>query len=209
MIPEFDDREISHFYFSNAKVCADSFHVLEHLTLAFRDIRLKCRRNTEDEDMQYLLTKFKYVFDHDTNLNNRARYNQRLKCYLNHRDILNRMCDFFPELKKAYELKEAYIHFNETSSSAKAREELTEMIELFSKSGIKEYEGFVSLLINWFEEIINSFTLISGKRINNSYIEARNRTIDVLLFNANGYTNFKWSRNRILYCLNKNDSFKL
>lgn len=40
-------------------------------------------------------------------------------------------------------------------------------------------------------------------------IEAKNRLIGILLFNANGYTNFKRSRNRIMYCLNKLDTFKI
>ena len=52
-------RDLAHIYFPDAKVCADSFHVIEHLTKDFQLVRLRCRRNTQDEDIQYLLSKFK------------------------------------------------------------------------------------------------------------------------------------------------------
>jgi transposase len=51
--------------------------------------------------------------------------------------------------------------------------------------------------------------MVGSKRINNSYIESRNNQIEKLFFNANGFMNFKRTRNRILYCLNKKDTYKL
>ena len=71
-----------------------------------------------------------------------------------------------------------------------------------------EYEEFHLLLVNWREEIINSFTIVEGKRINNSYMESKNRLVSRLIYNANGFKNFRRTRNRILFCLNPNDSFK-
>ena len=56
-------------------------------------------------------------------------------------------------------------------------------------------------------EIINSFTRIDGRRINNSYIESKNRQLEHLINNANGFVNFERTRNRIMYCLNKNDTY--
>lgn len=55
----------------------------------------------------------------------------------------------FPELKKAYELKESYIHFNETSSSKDEDEKLADQISVFADSGIEEYIEFYNLLVNW------------------------------------------------------------
>lgn len=65
------------------------------------------------------------------------------------------------------------------------------------------------MLTNWHEEIINSFTLTNGKRINNSYMESKNRVLSRLIFNANGFKNFERTRNRMLYYLNPNDTFRL
>ena len=97
---------------------------------------------------------------------------------------------------------------NSQSTLKTAPTKIDEAIHIFSDCGIEEYEEFHTLLINWREEIINSFTVIEGKRINNSYIESKNRIIAKLIYNANGFKNFKRTRNRILYCLNKNDTFK-
>ena len=70
-------RDIARTYFRKAIICADSFHVIEHLVNDFRAVRLRCRRNTQNEDMQYLLTKFKYIFDHDRFLDNEPKFNKR------------------------------------------------------------------------------------------------------------------------------------
>ena len=128
---------------------------------------------------------------------------------MNYRDIQSLLFDRFPDLKKAYELKENYILFNETSNTQNAGERLADLIQQFSDSGIKEYDAFYNLLINWNNEIINSFSTINNRRINNSYIESRNNQLERLMMNANGFRNFKRTRNRILYCLNKKDTFKI
>ncbi|MCR5795483.1 MAG: ISL3 family transposase [Solobacterium sp.] len=201
-------RDIARTYFRRAVICADSFHVLEHLVKAFRDVRLRCRRNTQDENIQYLLTKFKFIFDHGHELDNTAQYNKRFRRYMNYRDMTEILFERFPDLKKAYDLKESYITFNATCSKKDAPEKLAEQIAAFADSGIPEYIEFYNLLINWNTEIINSFSIVDLRRINNSYIESRNRQIEKLFLNANGFTNFKRTRNRILYCLNKKDSYK-
>ena len=202
-------KEIAEIYFRNAVICADSFHVLEHLTKDFRSVRLRCRRNTQDENIQYLLTKFKFIFNHGRDLDNKPQYNKRFNRYLNYRDMMNLLFARFPDLKKAYDLKESYIHFNETSNIKTAAEGLAEQIAAFADSGIEEYIEFYNLLVNWSQEIVNSFSIVDHKRINNSYIESRNRQIEKLFYNANGFTNFKRTRNRILYCLNRKDTYKL
>src|SRR5699024_8164332 len=104
--------------------------------------------------------------------------------YMNHWDIQSLLFERFPELKKAYELKESYIHFNETSNIQNAKEHLVELIQKFADSNIKEYDEFYNLLINWNQEIINSFSTINNRRINNSYIESRNNQLERLILNA-------------------------
>lgn len=70
-------KSISETYFPKALICADSFHVIKNLTDAFRDVRLGCRRNTEDENLKYLLSKFRFIFHHGMNLDNDAKYNKK------------------------------------------------------------------------------------------------------------------------------------
>ena len=128
---------------------------------------------------------------------------------MNYRDIMNLLFDRFPILQIAYNLKESYIIFNNTSNSENSRDELTKQLQQFANNTIPEYDEFYNLLIKWFEEIINSFIIINNRRINNSYIESRINQIERLMYNAYGFRNFKRTRNRILYCLNKEDTYKI
>ena len=41
-------RDISKLYFKHAKICAAPFHVLKNLSDFFRNLRLRCRRQTQD-----------------------------------------------------------------------------------------------------------------------------------------------------------------
>ena len=96
----------------------------------------------------------------------------------------------FPLLQQAYELKEYYINFN----SSATKDNSTDGLEA---------------AIHKFDEILNSFTIVENRRINNSYIESKNRLLAKLIDNANGFTNFTRARKRILYCFNKNDTFHI
>ena len=57
-------RDIANIFFPKAKVCAESFHVLKHLTDDFRKIRIRCQNSTENPTLKYLLVKFRRAFDH-------------------------------------------------------------------------------------------------------------------------------------------------
>ena len=140
---------------------------------------------------------------------NEKKYNKKLGRYINLRGIQEILFDAFPELKEAYDLKIGYINFNRTATLENAKEELNKQIEAFGNCNIKEYKVFYNLLKNWNKEIINSFIIVDGRRINNSHIESINRQIDRLMYNANGYINFKRARNRIMYCINKKDNYKM
>lgn len=202
-------RDIAHIYFSKAKICADSFHVLKHLTDDFRKLRMRLARTTEDPVLKYLLVKFRHVFDHNKELDNEARYNRQLGYFVNYRGIRDMLFEAFEELKVAYELKEYYIRLNANISLNEASRAIDEAIYRFEACGVAEYDEFYRLLSNWREEIINSFTRIGCRRINNSFMESKNRIVGRLIFNANGFVNFKKARNRMLYCLNENDRFTL
>ena len=206
-------RDVAQICFPDVIVCADSFHVTKHLTDDFNKIRLRCARNTENHTYEYLLRKFNFVFNHTTDLDNEPKYNKALGRYVNLRDIRDLLFAQFPELEIAYNLKELYLKFNQSGEYYKASGSLEESYDIlknrFGDSGIPEYNEFYGLLVNWKQEILNSFTTINGRRINNSYIESKNRILKKLIINANGFRNFKRTRNRILYCLNKYDKFTL
>jgi len=132
---------------------------------------------------------------------NKAKYNHRLKQYINYPALLEKILQIDPILKEAYELKEAYLLFNQTSTIDTAAEELSHIIVLYQSSSIAVFREISSTLINWFEEIVNSFTMINGKRISNGKIESTNSRIKTILKVANGYQNFSRLRNKIMYSL--------
>lgn len=202
-------RQVCKLYFPNAIICADEFHVTKNLNDYFDNVRKRCRRNCDSDLYIYLLTKFECVLSVDADLDNIGKYNRKLGRYINYRGIRELIFESFPDIRIAYELKEDYILFNRTATLNNAEIELEKLIEAFKNWSIKEYKAFSSLLINWKKEIVNSFIVIEGKRINNSFIESRNRQIGSLIYNANGLSNFKRTRNRIMYCINKNDTYSI
>ncbi|MDY2779946.1 MAG: ISL3 family transposase [Bulleidia sp.] len=202
-------RQVCKLYFPNAIICADEFHVIKNLNDYFDNVRKRCRRNCDSDLYIYLLTKFECVLSVDADLDNIGKYNRKLGRYINYRGIRELIFEAFPDIRIAYELKEDYISFNRTATLNNAEIELEKLIEAFKNCSIKEYKAFSSLLINWEKEIVNSFIVIEGKRINNSFIESRNRQIGSLIYNANGLSNFKRTRNRIMYCINKNDIYSI
>ena len=202
-------RQVCKLYFPNAIICADEFHVIKNLNDYFDNVRKRCRRNCDSDLYIYLLTKFECVLSVDADLDNIGKYNRKLGRYINYRGIRELIFEAFPDIRIAYELKEDYISFNRTATLNNAEIELEKLIEAFKNCSIKEYKAFSSLLINWEKEIVNSFIVIEGKRINNSFIESRNRQIGSLIYNANGLSNFKRIRNRIMYCINKNDTYSI
>ncbi len=174
-------RDVAQICFPDAIICADSFHVTKHLTDDFNKIRLRCARNTETHAYEYLLRKFHFVFCHNVELDNEPKYNRTLDRYVNLRDIRDLLFAQFPELKVAYHLKELYLKFNQNGEYCKTPSILEKNFDIikdrFADSGIVEYNEFYSLLANWKQEILNSFTMINGRRINNSYIESKNRIL--------------------------------
>ena len=83
--------------------------------------------------------------------------------------------------------------------------------------------GFQEHLQNWKQEIINSFIIVDyeykvdkgtgrvavqPKKMNNAIIENKNSIIKTIKKNANGYTNWNRFRNRIMYVLDTEATFR-
>ena len=147
----------------------------------------------------YLLKQWKnLLLNRQIHLDNPGRYNRRLGRIVNFRQILDMILDVHPDLKNGYYLKEKYVIFNTTSNLEEAKERIETIIDAFIKADIPEYEEFLTLLVNWKEEIINSFTIHKGRRINNSIAESINSQIAVLLYNTKGIRNNERRRKSLL-----------
>ena len=89
------------------------------------------------------------------------------------------------------------------------RKELLEtVIAEYKLSDIEYMRNITMTLENWKEEIVNSFHTYDGRKLSNGPIEGRNRIVKIILRLANGYTNFNRFRNRVLYVLNKYETYR-
>ena len=74
---------------------------------------------------------------------------------------------------------------------------------------MEESTSVAVTLEHWKEEILNSFTWINDRRISNGPCEGKNNYVKKILSNANGMSNFKSARNRILYSKNKYENYTM
>lgn len=199
-------RQVQNIYFPKATLICDSFHVIKNVNNILKKERIKVMKRFEKDSVEYYLLKnfnFLLMMDSTKVKENKARYNKKLKRYVNYPQLLELILEIDSTLKEAYSLKELYLIFNSTSTYEDARVDLSMIIQEYASSHIEGYRQFSSTLINWFEEIVNSFILYKGKRISNGKIEGTNSRIKTILKNANGFRNFSRMRNRIMYSINK------
>lgn len=198
-------KKIAQIYFKRALICVDSFHVIKHLNESLQKLRIRIMKSFSTDSIEYYLLKHWkcLLFDRTINLDNKGKYNKKLDRYINYRQLLELILSIHPHLKLAYELKEKYAIFNATCSYEDAKESFDSIYDEFVLSNIPEYYDFIVSLSNWKVEIINSFIIYKGKRINSSIAESMNATISTLLFNTKGIRNIERRRKRIMYAVNK------
>ena len=78
----------------------------------------------------------------------------------------------FLELSKAYSLKELYRNMNKDCSYDEATNLYDDILKAFKTSGIRQFNEFTEILINWRDEILNSYLRPYGDRkLSNSFTE--------------------------------------
>lgn len=200
-------RSIAKHYFKKAIICVDSFHVVKHLNDDLNKLRIRYMKLYSDNPASneyYLLNKFKFLLlDRSVNLDGVRKLNRKLDMYLNYGDILELILSINEEVRKAYELKEEYMIFNSKMNIDEARENFDVLLNDFIEANIYEYTEFITLLKNWKEEVINSFTTVKGRRINNGIAESINQNVATIIYNTKGIRNNIRRRKRIMYSINK------
>ena len=89
---------------------------------------------------------------------------------------------------------------------------INDLILDFTRCEIEEIQQFARTLLNWESKIINGIRVykeVSYKNINNAIIENRNKIIKNIKHASNGYKNFERFRNRILYSLRNDSTYRL
>ena len=196
-------KDICSIYFKKATICVDSFHVVKHLNDDLNQIRIRLsKKYPSDSQEYYLLKNFRFLlFDRSIELDNKAKWNKKFQRFLNYRQLLDMLLSIDIDLYNGYNLKERYIYFNNSSSDLEQK--LDSLINDFIKANIPEFQEFVGLLQHWRIEILNSFCMLHGKRINNSVAESLNSQVKLVLYNSKGIRNSERRRKRIMYAINK------
>lgn len=203
-------KEMAQLCFPKAKVCADPFHIIKHLLECFRKIRIDVMKRFEhlkheDHNFYWLYKKyFKFLETDLSKLPDSMIKVSHSGMYLSKYQIIEYMLELDDKLALAYLLKEEYRNFNSKATIDNACEWLDELILKFKQSCIKEYIPFWHILMDWHNEIINSFNRINNHKITNGPMERVNRDIKNLFSISFGSTNFERVRNRIMFCINDN-----
>lgn len=164
----------------------------------------------------YLLNNYRWLLlknqDH-IDYQIKAKYNHKLKMYLNTYDYEKMFFEIDDHLKIIRKLKEKYIKFNSSheTDQVKLNTLLNQLIDEYSKSAISIFREFSVLLDTHKQEIINSFIYIndvSGKqrRISNGPIEGFNRIPKDFKRNSRGLGNFEYARTRLIWSNRKNEA---
>lgn len=204
-------KDVAEIYLPNAEIAVDTFHVIKHLEDALTRARINVQKQFEYEsDAYYLLKTWHKLLEHNIYLDNEPKYNKRFKSKVNKRQILEMILLLDENLKKAYELKELYLEFNEIATMENASQKFEEIYKKFIEADIPEYREFTRMINYWKEEIINSFHRpYDNRKQTNALCENINGRIREYLVISNGITNFTRFRKRVLYALNKTILYRI
>ena len=101
---------------------------------------------------------------------------------------------YYPELKKAWVLKESFRTWYRETDRMRAEERLGLLEERIEGDSLPEFKELLHTLTNWREEILNYFDY----RITNGFVEGKNNRIKTIKRMAYGYRNMDNFRMRIL-----------
>ena len=202
-------RDVVRRRLKNAVICIDSFHVVQLLSDKLDTVRKKVMKRYEKNkrSREYYLLKHRYklLFRSLGSVSVRREYNHHYRLPMSESELLDDILKIDEELKRAYFLKEDYLSFNASFPMEKKEEHermIDELIEGFLHSDSRPMIEFGNTLISWKEEILNSFISYKGNRLSNGKIENKNKYIKKIKDIANGYSNFRRFRNRIMYSEN-------
>ena len=165
-----------------AKVVVDKFHLIRHINGALDKVRSRLqggnRRGKRGD-----LFKSRYTL---------LKGAERLANW--ERARLNQLFYRYPELKKAWVLKESFRAWYRETDRSRAEARLGLLEERIEGDSLAEFKELLHTLTNWREETLNYFDY----RITNGFVEVKNNRIKTIKRMAYGYRNMDNFRLRIL-----------
>lgn len=178
--------------FPHATIIIDRFHFVRHAIWSLENVRKRIQKELPDSLRVYfkksrfiLLKRADKLIVTDTINEIRQR---------------DRMLEFYPELMKAYQLKEDMLWMVQTvHNKQEALGRLNQWIHKAEESKIPEFRSTIRAYRNWKAAIINAFDY----PYSNGMTEGSNNKIKVIKRNAFGLRNFLRFRTRILLAFSK------
>lgn len=193
---------------------SDEYYLLKHQNHLL-GIRPDAKKKVRNPD-PYSSRKEIWVQTFDPN--GERTYNHYFKKWMNEYELLDLLLSISDDLTEAYEMRNSLSEFFRKGTKADAAERLQVILAKLNQSQVEELNAFGRTVANWFGEIVNSFEVVkteyvvdrkTGKpqkkdhRLTSSMIENRNKIVKQIKNNANGYTNWRRFRNRVMYVLNR------
>jgi len=165
-----------------AKVVVDKFHLIRHINGAVDKVRSRLQGGSRRGKRRELF-RSRYTLLKGTE--RRADWEKKK---------LNQLFYRYPELKRAWVLKESFRAWYKETNRSRAQERLGLLEERMDNDPLPEFKELLHTLGNWREEILNYFDY----RITNGFVEGKNNRIKTIKRMAYGYRNMDNFRMRIL-----------
>jgi len=162
------------------EVVADRFHVAKNYRKCVDDIRKKeCRRLKKELPLaEYEKIKGALWLVRKNNQNLSPDEHAKLRL----------LFEYSPALKAVYTLREELTAIFELPlTKAEGKRRLEKWMAKVKRSGLNGFDTFLTTLHNWFDEIVNYFTL----RLNSGFVEGLNNKIKTLKRRCYGLSNVK------------------
>ncbi len=176
-------REAVQLCLPRARIVADHFHVIQHVNKAVNKVIGRCAKKAEG---QQALEGQRHLF-----LRNQADLSTEEE------QTRATLAAAFPEIGKAWQLKEALRTWYATASTATAATGLDAWIAAAKGYGPKEVRTALSAFRNWRREILAFFDFLPT-RLSNGFVEGKNNRTKALMRQGYGYRNRRHLRLRIL-----------
>jgi len=165
-----------------AKVVVDKFHLIRHINGALDKVRSRLQGGNRRGKRRDLF-KSRYTL---------LKGAERLADWEKAR--LNELFYRYPELGRAWVLKESFRDWYRGTNRSRAEERLRSLEDTISNDYLPEFKELLHTLDNWRQEILNYFDY----PITNGFVEGKNNRIKTIKRTAYGYRNMDNFRLRIL-----------
>lgn len=167
-------------------IIADRFHYCRYIYWAIDEVRRKVQKEWHAYDRKKCKRMRHVLYKRSEKLTEKDRW------------YLNRYLGMSDELKKAYELKEAYCEWfdwaKKTDDVAEVKLRLEAFYRLVEEARVPAFLKAIQTFKNWQVEILNSFVF----SYSNGFLEGINNKTKVMKRNAYGFRRFDHFKAKIL-----------